>query len=252
MTRIRWILATLVMALLAGLPTSANGQDITMVGVMKAKAGSEAGFEAALKAHMELREANGDPWDWTFYQVVIGKEAGAYMARSSGHSWADFDGYFGSEFAETVDPHWAATVQPLIEDSYNLVDQSNAELSRLPESMDPYTLFNATVFHLKPDQIMAFTEAIGTYKQLIEDHDFSFYWVVQSQVAGTEGPTMALVGFAENWAEMAEDPALEEAMMEDLGEEAAMALMQQFSGAYHYSENYIVMLRPDLSSGGGM
>jgi hypothetical protein len=252
MTKVRWILATLVLAFMAGIPALATGQDITMVWEFEVKPGSEGAFEEALKAHMELREANGDPWEWRFYQFVIGEEAGAYMARSSGHSWADFDEYFGSEFGETVDPHWATTVQPLIEDSHNLVDQSNAELSRLPESMDPYTLFNATIFYLKPDQVMAFSEAVGTYKQLIVDHDFPFYWSVHAQVAGTEGPTMAVVGFAENWAEMAEDPAVEQAMLEDMGEEAAMALMEQFTGSYHYTKNYIVMLRPDLSSGGGM
>ena len=118
--------------------------------------------------------------------------------------------------------------------------------------MDPYTLFNVTVFHLKPDQMMAFSEAVGQFKQMIVDHDFPFFWAVQSQAAGTEGPTMAIVGFAENWAEMAEDPAVEQGMMEDLGEEGAMALMQQFNGAFTSFENLIVLLRPDLSSGGGM
>ena len=252
MTKFRWIFATLVLFLFFGLPHGAQSQDLTLVWGFTAKAGSEAGFEAALKSHMEFRKANGDPWDWSFYQTMVGKNVGSYMARSSGHSWTDFDAYYGSEFGEVANLHWGATVQPLVEESWNLVDQSDNDLSRLPESMDPYTLFNVTVFHLKPDQQMAFGEAIGKYKQVIMDNNFPFYWVVNFPAAGADGPTMALVMFAETWAEMAEDPAVEAALVEELGEEGAMELFEQFSGAFHSFENYIGMLRPDLSGGGGM
>jgi hypothetical protein len=253
MSKFRWLFATLALAFVAGLPTPGMGQELTMVWGFKVKPGANAAFEEAIKAHMEFREANGDPWEWKFYQHVVGKDVGAYMARSSGHSWADFDEDMGGEFDVIAGNHWDATVQPLVEEYWNLIDRDDLELSHRPESMDPYTLFNVTVFYLKPDQMMAFSEAIGTYKEFIVDHDFPFYWDVESPAAGAaDGPTMAIVGFAQNWAEMAEDPAVEQALLEDLGEEAAMALMQQFNGAYHRSENFIVMLRPDLSSGGGL
>ncbi|MGD2121075.1 MAG: hypothetical protein PVJ76_04995 [Gemmatimonadota bacterium] len=252
MTRLRWILATLVLALMAGLPATALGQDLTMVWEFKVKPGANVAFEQAVKAHMEYREAIGDPWEWTFYQKAIGKDVGGYLVRSSGHSWADFDEYMGSDFAQLAGNHFDATVYPLVDEVWNLVDQENGELSRYPEDMAPYTLFNVTIFYLKPDQMMAFSEAIGKFRQVIIDHDFPFYWSIQSAAAGADGPAMAFVGFAQDWAEMAEDPAVEQAMLEDLGEEGAMELMQQFSGAYHYFENYIGVARPDLTGGGGM
>ena len=45
MTRLRWIFATLALALLAGLPTSAMGQDLTMVWEFKVKAEMLCGLE---------------------------------------------------------------------------------------------------------------------------------------------------------------------------------------------------------------
>ena len=252
MSRYRCFFPALVLVFLAGIPTPAPAQDLTMVWEFRVKAGSEAAFEEAVKAHMEFREANGDPWEWHWYQQMIGKDPGTYMVRSSGHSWADFDRDMGGEFDEVAGNHWNATVQPLVEEVWNLIDQEDSELSRLPENMDPYTLFNVSVFYLKPDQIMAFSEAVGKYKQVILDHDFPFYWVVQSAVAGADGPAMALVGFAERWADMAEDPAMEAALVETYGEDGAQELFQQFYGSFHYFENYIGMLRPDLSGGGGM
>jgi hypothetical protein len=51
---------------------------------------------------------------------------------------------------------------------------------------------------------------------------------------------------------MAEDPAVEEALVEVYGEDGAQELFEQFFGAFHHFENYIAMLRPELSSGGGL
>ena len=252
MTRFRWIIPALALALLASLPTTVAPQDLTMVWEFRVKAGSGAAFEEAVKAHMEFREANGDPWEWHWYQQMVGKQVGTYMVRSPGHSWSDFDEDLGGEFNDLAGRHWDATVQPLVEEVWNLIDQENAELSRLPETMDAYTLFNVSVFYLKPDQLMAFSEAVGKYKQVVIDHDFPFYWVVQTAVAGADGPAMALVGFAESWADMAEDPAMEAAVVDTYGEEGAQELFQQFYGSFHYFENYIGALRPDLSGGEGM
>lgn len=252
MTRLRWIFATLVLALLGGIPSSALSQELTMVWEFKVKPGSAVAFEEALKAHMEYRESIGDPWEWLFFQQVIGENVGMYMARSPGHTWADFDEYMGSEIAQLAGTHFDATVQPLVEEVWNLIDQDNGELSRLPEDIEPYTLFNVSVFHLKPDQMTAFSEAVGKMKQVVIDHDFPFYWGAQVQVAGTEGPSMALVGWAESWADMAEDPAMEAAVVETFGEDGAQELFKQFYGSFHSFVNFIGMKRPDLSSGGGM
>ncbi len=250
MTKFRWILSILTLALFAGALQPAQGQDITMMYTMTAKAGSEAGFEAALKSHMEFREANGDPWDWRFYQVVVGEKVGTYMARSGDHSWADFDTYIGSDFANVVDPHWGATIQPMLESSSNVVEQGNEALSRAPENTDAYTLYNVTVFYLKPDQQEAFMESVGEFRDVIIDADLPFYWVVNAPVAGADGPSMAIVGFAENWAALAEDPAMTAAMVDALGEDGLTELYEKFNGSYHYTESYIVQYRPDLSSGG--
>ncbi len=250
MSRFRWITATLVVTLFTAVPASAQDEYLTMAYEITPKAGSVAGFEAALKAHMEFREANGDPWDWTFYQVMVGDKLGTYIARSGGHSWADFDEYFNTDFNEVAGPHWDATVQPLVESARNAIDQRNQGLSNVPEAGDEYSLFNVSTFYLKPDMQESFTEVLGEFHRVITEADLPFYYVMSMPAAGGDGPSMSIVGFAKSWSEFSEDPAVNQALLDEFGEEGTQELSRKFSAGFHYYENYVVMARPDLSSGG--
>ena len=90
MPRSRWIPTILILMLLGLSPSLAQGQDLTMMWEFTPKAGTGASFEAALKSHTEFRKAQGDPWDWSLYQVVVGEKVGTYFALSGGHEWADW------------------------------------------------------------------------------------------------------------------------------------------------------------------
>ena len=170
--------------------------------------------------------------------------------RTGGHRWADFDEYFNPEFHEVAGPHWAATVQPLVESSKNAIDQRNQGLSHVPEAGDEYTLFNVSRFFLKPDMQESFMEVIGEFHRVITEADLPFYYIMSTPAAGGDGPTMSIVGFAKSWSEFAEDPAVNQALLEEFGEECEQEMSRKFAAGFHYFENYVVMARPDLSSGG--
>lgn len=248
MFRIRWTPTVLVTLLSPLLFVPAQGQDLTMVWEFTPKAEALASFEAALKAHSEFRQENGDPWSWGIGQVVVGGNVGTYYALSGPHEWADFDAYGNSDFAKLADAHWAATVAPLVEKTTNWISRALPELSRLPEEEGEYLLFDVTAFHLKPDGEMAANEAVGKVRQAMIDADAPIYWSAASPTIGAEGPTLSIMGMAENWAGFADpDPGMEEVLVEAYGEEGAMEIFNQFASSYHYYESFVVLARPDLS-----
>jgi len=237
-----------VLLLLGLLLTPAQGQDLTMVWQFTPRADAMGSFEAALKAHMEFRQEQGDAWSWGIGQVVVGEKVGTYYALSGAHSWADFDAYNNSAFTQLADAHWGATVQPLVENEMNWISRGLPEMSRLPEEPMEPTLFEVTTFYLNPGGEFAFNDAIGKLLQAVSDAGAPMYWSASTPRVGTEGPTISIMGMAEDWAGLAEpDPTMEQVLTEAYGEDGAMEIFNQFASAYHHYTSFIVVARPDLS-----
>jgi hypothetical protein len=212
---------------------------------------SLAAFEAAFKAHLEFRATLGDPWEWGVGQVAVGENVGTFYALSGGHSWGDFDSYNPNDFNVAASAHFDATVAPLLESQKNTISQLNAELSILPPEGPNYSVFQVWTFYLKPEAEMAFMEALGTVKQVVQDAGAPMYYSISNSVVGGEGPAISMTTYSEDWAGMAEpDPNMEQLMFEALGEEGAMELFTMFSNSYHRFETSVVVLRPDLMLGG--
>jgi hypothetical protein len=245
-----FFLALQVLLLLGLFLTPARGQDLTMVWEFTPKPDAMASFESVLKAHMEFRQEQGDPWSWGIGQVAVGEKVGTYYALSGGHSWADFDAYNNSAFTKLADSHWAASVQPLLETTASWISVDMPELSRLPaEPMAP-TLYEVTAFYLNPGGEFAFNEGIGKVLQAASDADAPMYWSASTPRVGMEGPVIFIMGMSEDWAGLADpDPNMEELLMEAYGEDGAMEIFQQFADAYHHYTSFIVVARPDLSIG---
>jgi hypothetical protein len=51
------------------------------------KPGSGPAFEEAIKAHVEYRKSQGDPWTWDVYHQVVGP---TMSIAGFGDNWADF------------------------------------------------------------------------------------------------------------------------------------------------------------------
>jgi hypothetical protein len=253
MTRKYWI--PLVAAFMAFTlsPAGTHGQNLAQIWELAPKAGHGPAFQEALRAHMEYRKAQGDPWDWRIYQVVVGDNVGTFYAWSGNHTWSDFDAYMASDIPQTLSTHYGATVGPLAEPSRTWIEQGDTTLVRLPDNMDDQTLFTISEFQIVPGHQMAFSEAMTKFHEAMEQADAPVYYAVNYPVAGGTGPAMTMVGFAENFAGMAEpDPTVEEIMMEVYGEEEATEIFQAFTSGLQSYKNMVLTLRTDLSMMEGM
>jgi len=252
MTRKRILVPFLLLFMLAWLPTESRAQDISQFWTFTVEPENMGAFEAALKAHIEFREAQGDPWDWQTSQVVVGKGIGTYYVASWDHSWADMDAYDAWGQSSMVSTHFMATVVPLLEDMTTDLTQ-DGPISRMPADPTGINLVNVTTFHLIPGKQMQFMETIQKFHEAISEADMPFYYGSDYLVAGGEGPVFSLAGFGESWADFADpDPSMEQVMMEKYGEEEAMEIFNDFGESFTHWDSFVVRTRPDLSSPGGM
>lgn len=253
MTRHRFVVPFLVLFTLAWLPATAQAQDLAEFWKFTVKPGNQAGFEQALKAHIEFREANGDPWDWFTHQVTVGEEIGTYYVASWDHEWADFDAYDAWEGGAAAVAHFQATVAPLLEDMSNEITENNRSIERMHPDPTSVSLVNVTTFYINPGKQMQFNEVLTKWHETIVENDMPFYYASDYLVAGGEGPVFSIAGFGASWADFAEpDPNMEQIMVEKYGEEEAMEIFTAFGESVHHWKNMIVRFRSDLSSPMGM
>ncbi len=210
------------------------------------KPGMVAQFEVALREHARWRAENGDPWDWNVSQLETGENLGTYFIRSGGHSWADFDAY-DAGFAQQGLVHWNATVAPLVESLSSAIGTTDQELSKPPPEGTAYAFVNITRFHLRPGRGLEFNRLIAEATEIIRDK-LEGYWVWASPtLGGGPGPYISLVGFAENWADMADpDPSFEAIMVQEMGEDGFREWATNLGLTYRGVESYTLRRRPDM------
>lgn len=232
----------------------AQSQVIDVVYTVTPNSGNPAAFEAAFKAHIEWRKANGDTWFWEVYDVATG-EFGKYYIRSGDHSWADMDAYESGDFNAAANAHWMSTVQPTVESLSSSISVMNEDIVRLPDDPSALRLFQVTEFHLKSGHEEEFLSGIQKFHEVIVEEDIPFYYVMSRLVTGGIGPTMTFVGLSNNWAGFAAadgDAAMGAAMAEKYGAEEAAEVLKQVLSAVSWSESQIFRLRLDLSMLDGM
>ncbi len=228
-------------------PGQLRAQNLAQVWTLKPTPGSGAGFEAALRQHMEWRKANGETWNWTMYQIVTGPNQGDYVARSGGHTWADFDAY-DAGFGPEGGLNYGATVSPLTASASMTVSITDTTKARLPEDVDEYNLLNVITWTLVPGRGRAFREVVDKYHAAITEADAPFYYVFVNPIAGSTGPSITGVFFEKNWAGFApSDPTLAEIMTEKYGEEEFEAIQEQLNSSVVSTETQILRRRQDLS-----
>ena len=133
---------------LALIPGQAQCQLVSEMWQITPKVGMEAGFQEAFKAHMEFRKAQGSPWVWQTWEIVVGEDVGDFLIVSWDHPWADFDAYENSDFAGIAGPHFGATVAPLVEDAANMISQSDTTMQTKAVMVgDPVLTGNSVATH---------------------------------------------------------------------------------------------------------
>lgn len=237
-----FILAALVLALL---PQGAHAQDLARVYTVSPKEGAD--LEAAIREHAEWREQNGDPWTWGVYQVVNGENLGDFVIRSGGHSWADFDAYDQSEFAEAAGAHYESTMGPAVGSISNMITVADTAHQRLPESFENIQLYSVITWHLDPERTQDFEEAIDQIHDAIVQTGWPVHYSFVSPVNGTGGPRRSLVLFYEDWAAFEGPETTFDEMMGEVYGDGAAAIFEKFSGSFRWEESFVLRIRPDLS-----
>jgi hypothetical protein len=238
---------------LALLPSATQGQNISQMWEFTPKPGSGPAFEEALKAHIEYRKAQGDPWTWDVYQQAVGPNPGTYYVASWNHTWSDLDAYDAWGAGSEASVHFQASAGPLLENMSNSITQ-DGPISRYPD--DPNwapALVNVTVFYLNPGKQMAFQDALMKFHEAFEESDVDFYYGSDVIVSGGTGPAVSIAGFGDSWADFADpDTPMEQMMAEKYGEDEAQEIFTAFSEGVDHWESFIVRHRPDLSGADGM
>ena len=215
--------------------------------MFKPKPGMGAALVTALRAHAEWRAENGDPWEWSTYEVAAGEDMGSILVRSDGHTWADWDAYEAS-FALQGSTHFNATVGPLLESTTSSINMLDTTITRWPEDGGDFSLFRIYIYHLIPSTGQQFTQAIKKIHDAIVQEDYPATYGFVTPVVGETGPKMILVVPASSWADFEEPERPMDQMLAELyGPEEAAQIFSDFNNSYTKIESRVLRLRPDLS-----
>ena len=241
------VVSTAAVMLTGIIPAHAQDATYARTYAVTPKDGMVAQFEAALQAHVRWRTENNDPWTWGISTVEVGENLGQYGIRSGGHSWADFDSYDAGFYLEGL-VHWNATVGPLVQSISSAITTTNPAISNQPPAGRATAFVNISRYQLRPGRELQFNEAVASATKILKEHNFGGYWVWSSPVlGGGPGPSMSLVSFYTNWADMAEpNPTFEAIMVQALGQDGFMEWTNELGETYREVESITRRLRPDL------
>ena len=220
--------------------------NIARIYVVHVKSGQGMAFEAAFRAHMEWRKQQGDPWDWSVYQVVNGENLGDYFIRSGSHSWADLDAY--EDFLVKAAPHLWASIGSVIESVDTYITATDQDTIRLPKDFSKVNYIAYSFYHLSMAEMFGFQDSIKKVHEAIGQSNWPAHYAWTETVNGGSGPTMTRVDFHENWASMQEpEKDFFQMLNEALGEEQAREVLAQITSAVRWVETSVGKRRSDLS-----
>jgi len=213
-----------------------------------------ADFYAALKEHIDVRQANGDPWDWEIYSGYTGDKIGEYGIRYCCANWSELDAYekWNSENPAVIE-HWMAKVHPLLEKTehyYDIVDWANSHWN---SDEGPYRYFSVDEWTIKGGHEAQLTAARKKMSQIALNQGWSAAgnsWIWYRQIGGEA--KLSIVIPHKNLASMAgKGESFGDFLGKHLGSpQAAAELMQEFSSSTWKSETNIWIHHPEFSTGG--
>ena len=249
----------LITGLLAGIiclsPISAIAQDnpppLSEIWMVTPKAGHLGDFQAALKAHTNVRKEHGDPQAWQVYSSIVGDDLNQYAIRHCCSSWADLDAYAKwNEANPAVLGHWMETVAPHVEKIQHYFDQIDWNNSRWAADEGPFRYFAVTEWGTKGGQEADFTAARKVMSQVAINQGWATTgknWIWTTTIGGKD--RNAIVIPHKNFAGMAPgEETFFEFLSKHMGSaEAAGDLLKKFSSATWGSELTVWEHLPGLS-----
>lgn len=239
---------------LAAAPALAQANEEKMPGAMAdlwmvwPKAGHEAQFAAAIKAHVAWRKSAGEGWNWEAFQPLVGNDMGYFVFRSGDHEWADFDSQAAWEMATKAGADFNKNVTPHVERLEHYIAEEDFKHSHWVPA-DDYKYFWVEDNQLKSGSQKDVGEALDSLTKGLIDGGWTGSWAMSRSIGGSSNVlTMAFP--YRTFAEMKEpEPGFMEILAKGMGSaEAAGAAMAKFSGAVESTTSTIYVLRPDLST----
>lgn len=241
------VLTVLLCVLLAASLAAQERGNIGVYYLMEAKDGQQ--FEAGLKRHRDFHTTAGDKFVWITWQIETGPDTGAYLVGSGGHDWKDFEAQEALGERDAVDV--ALNLTPYTKSVSAAYWAYQPALSLGAEDGQPSKFLSITHFHLRPDKVGQFRDAITKVNEAIKKGDPQgprrARWYVL--VNGGDGPTYALVQERNSWADFAPTGrSLAEMVDAAFGKEEGDRIRAAFQASYTTNRSFIMRFRPDLSS----
>ena len=213
-----------------------------------------ADFDTALKEHVDMRVAHGDPWNWEIFSGYTGDKIGQYAIRYCCTDWAEIDAY--EKWVRdnpAVMEHWMTRVHPLLEKTehyFNVIDWAN---SHWKSGEGPYRFISVDAWTIKGGHEAQLATARKKMSQIALNQGWSDAgnsWVWFNQIGGEARLLIAIPH--KNFASMAGNgESFGDFLGKHLGSpEAAAELMQEFSSSTWQMETTIWQHHPEFSTGG--
>ncbi|MCX7554432.1 hypothetical protein OS175_11110 [Marinicella sp. S1101] len=204
-------------------------QVISDAWTMIPKAGHEAKFEEALKAHLKFRHDNGDTRHWDTYRPVTGDSLNRYIVRSCCQPWAEQDSYrkwsnetLGNHFNENVHPHVEKYMH-----NFGEVDMDNSNWGEGVEA----NYVGVTYWNIKPGKGGQASDAIKQMSTLAKENDWPRSWSWSYPVGGDHRVMLATP--FKNFADMAPmEENFYQFAMSHMKEKKVKEMFKNFNGSF--------------------
>jgi len=214
-----------------------------------AKEGHKKALEEGITAYHHFMGDKKGAWRYQWYSIVTGPDAGTYIARSGNHNYADFD--TTNDWDEAAGAEFASLVAPHIDTAVATITRGDDDLGIWPDSMEGYTLFSVTQWHIKQGKSRQFNEGLKKIDAVLKAGNWPNYYAFTYPVSGGKGNQVSLVTPHKNYADMAPtDPKFIDVMNEAMGEEETAAFFADWSLTYHAGQNMLIKRRAALSDYG--
>ena len=248
---IKMALLSLLIGIFWVMPVQAQeNEGVATVVMITAKAGQEDALVKAITDYHHWVSGFEGHMEYTWYEILTGKNTGKYIARSGGHNWADFDAKY--DWQEESGKVFEANVAPHIENATRMMTTDMDEFSHWPESFEGYTHFHVQEWYIKGGQYGKFRRGLKKVTETLIAGNFSGYWGFMSVASGGHGNQIQLVTAHKGWADMTEkDPSFFDIMSKALGgPEEFDTFMGEWGSSFKEGNSQMVKRMPEASDYG--
>jgi len=233
------VLALLSCVSIAVAQDAEKNDGIARVALITPKDGHNKALEEAIVKYHQFMATKEGSMRYQWYSIETGEDTGKYIARTSGHNWADFDA--GYDWEKDAAAKFASLVQPHIANTVITFTRTDDELGIWPESMEGYEYFSVTRWHIKPGQYSAFDDGLKKIDAALKAGGFPGYYRFIDTVSGGAGNTTMLVSPRKNFTDMApKEPSFMDIMNKAMGEEEAEAFVADWGSTYQSGNNMLL------------